>query len=404
LERGQVAIQRLELEEFRVYRALSLDVPPEGLRIHGRNGSGKTTILEAVELVSTTRPRRGANDGDLINHASGVDLGVQPYARVIADVMRGDAHARVEVFTQRLERRNATKKLLRVAERPRRAGDVVGLVPTVTFTPDDLELILGSPSARRRFLDVFLSQVDRRYLRTLSRYAKILAQRNGLLRSAGESDPALIRDQLSYWDEQLVGLGAYIVAARVRAMSQLSRSAAERFTRLSPDAGELAVRYAATIEQSDTWWQQLAQLEDILDAVQLASVEFERQLRASQAAELARGVTTVGPHRDDLSFELDGRPLTRFGSRGQQRVAVMATKLAEMDLATELIGLRPILLLDDVLSELDPEHREALMAGVSGSPGQLLVTATERGLLDRSELAGLAMIEVAGNGIVNITP
>lgn len=394
---------RLELEEFRVFRGLQLDIPPSGLRIVGRNGTGKTTLLEAIELISTTRPRRGAHDGDLIAYESGIDLGVQPYARVIADVARDDAHARVEVFVQRVERRNATKKLLRVADRPRRAGDVVGLVPTVSFTPDDLELVLGTPSTRRRFLDIFLSQVDRRYLRTLSRYAKILAQRNGLLRSTGDTDPGPLSDQLAYWDEQLVGLGAYIIAARIRALSKLSAVAALRFGQLSPVSGALSVTYESTIQQSTTWWKRIGTTIDIEDAAQAVGVEFERQLRNARASEQARGMTMTGPHRDDLAFALDGRVLARYGSRGQQRMAVMATKIAELDLATELLQLRPVLLLDDVLSELDPEHREALLGSVSTGGGQIFVTATEHALIDRNELAELPLAEVQPGGILDIT-
>lgn len=403
MECAPVTISRIEFEEFRVFRAVAVDIPARGLRIIGRNGTGKTTFLEAIELVSTTRPRRGANDGDLIAFESGADLGVQPYARVVVEVARDNAHAHVEVFVQRLERRNATKKLLRVADRPRRAGDVVGLVPTVSFTPDDLELVLGAPSARRRFLDIFLSQVDRRYLRTLSRYAKILAQRNGLLRAAGETDPGGLNDQLAYWDEQLVGLGAYVVAARVRALARVSAAATNRFTALSPDAGTFSVAYASTISQSDAWWERIATAADVGDAAQSVGVELERQLRDSRAAEITRGVTTIGPHRDDVTFMLDGRALTRFGSRGQQRVAVMATKIAELEVATELLDLRPILLLDDVLSELDPIHREALLAHVGSGGGQLFVTATERSLVERSELADMPLADVQPGGTIDIT-
>ena len=382
---------------------MALDLPPEGLRVVGRNGSGKTTLLEAIELVSTTRPRRGANDGDLIAYDSGTGLGVQPYARVVVDVARDGANARVEVFVQRTERRNATKKLMRIGERPRRAGDVVGLVPTVSFTPDDLELVLGAPSTRRRFLDIFLSQVDRRYLRTLSRFAKILAQRNGLLRTAADAEPGAVNDQLAYWDEQLVGLGAYVIAARVRALGQISVEATRRFRELSPDAGTLSVTYTPTIQQSDAWWQHVRDSEDVGDAAQSIGAEYERQLRLGRLVEFARGVTLLGPHRDDITFMLNDRVLSRFGSRGQQRIAVMATKMAEFDLATRFIGMRPVLLLDDVLSELDPIHREALLTQVGTGGGQLFVTATERALVERPELARLPIIELRSGGTIDIT-
>lgn len=390
-----VRIERLELEQFRVYHDLALDIPAAGLRVVGPNGSGKTTLLEAIELLSTTRPRRGANDADLIRWGSGEELGVAPYARVVGQVLRGDVSVRLEVFVERGERRGATRKLLRLADRPRRAGDIVGLVPTVTFAPDDLELVIGSPSIRRRFLDILLSQIDRRYLRSLARYARILSQRNGLLKSLAESgNRAAAGDQLAYWDEQLVGLGAYVVAARARITVGLAASALAEFARLSPRSGDLGLVYRSTIEQSAAWWQRVAASEP-LDAAQQVAAVFERQLQQQRAAELARGMTLVGPHRDDLELSLAGHELTRFGSRGQQRIAVLAIKAAELTTATEVLGVRPILLLDDVLSELDAGHREALLAGVREAGGQVFVSATDLGLVSGFGLDDLPVHELA---------
>lgn len=391
-----VVLQHLELEQFRVYESIHLDIPAAGLRIVGANGTGKSTLLEAIELLSTTRPRRGANDGDLIAHGSGVDLGVPPYARANGRVLRGDANVQIDVFIQRREGRSGTKKVLRVADRSRRAGDVVGLVPTVTFAPDDIDLVVGSPSVRRRFLDVMLSQTDRRYLGHLSRYARILAQRNSLLKSAVSSSE--IEDQLPYWDEQLVALGAYIIAARGRAVASLAALASSRFHMLSPRSGALTIAYCSTVSASDAWWAAVSDPDgDLLDAAQRVGAHIETQLRRARQADLARGSTTVGPHRDDLELALAGQPLSRFGSRGQQRLAVLATKLAELANAEAVTGFRPLLLLDDILSELDPAHRSALLAAV-GDGAQAFVTATEPALVDRPELAALELVHLAGPG------
>lgn len=384
-----VRVNRLELEQFRVYRDASVDIPPRGLRIIGPNGSGKSTFLEAIELLSTTRPRRGSLDADLIAHDSGADLGVQPYARVVGTIQRGDVDVRLEIFTQRTERRGSTKKLLRVADRPRRAGDVVGLVPTVTFAPDDLDLVLGSPSVRRRFLDILLSQIDRRYLRYLSRYAKILAQRNGLLRQVAQ-EGGTGAEQFAYWDEQLVALGAYIIAARSAAVSRLAAGANERFRSLSERSGDIRVAYASTIRNSESWWRSIGESPlGSVDAAQRVAVVYEQQLRDGRPADLSRGSTLVGPHRDDLVIEIAGYDLSRYGSRGQQRLAVLALKLAELDTASRALELRPILLLDDVLSELDLEHQQTLLDLARHDSGQLVITSTDRSLLDRPELAQL---------------
>jgi DNA replication and repair protein RecF len=384
-----VRISRLELEQFRIYGDATIDIPPRGLKIVGPNGSGKSTILEAIELLSTTRPRRGSIDADVIAHGSGADLGVQPFARVVGVVERGDVSVRLEVFTQRTGRGGATKKLLRVADRPRRAGDVVGLVPTVTFAPDDLDLVLGSPSVRRRFLDVLLSQIDRRYLRYLSRYAKILSQRNGLLRQVAQ-EGMNGTEQFAYWDEQLIALGSYIVAARATVVQQLAAGARQRFTYLSNRSGSLEIAYASTISANQSWWEALAASEPgAHDAAQRVAVVYERQLHDGRPADLARGSTLIGPHRDDLTMLIGDHELSRYGSRGQQRLAVLALKLAELDAASDVLELRPILLLDDVLSELDADHQQTLLEAAHERSGQLLITSADRALLDRPGLAEL---------------
>lgn len=388
-----VWVRRLELEHVRVYPHFSIEIPRSGLRIVGRNGTGKSTLIEAIELLSTTRPRRGALDADLIAYDSGVDLGVAPYARVVGDVLRGDVAAKIEVFLQMSERRGTAKKLLRVADRARRASDVVGIVPSVSFSPDDLDLVLGSPSVRRRFLDILLSQTDRRYLRTLSRYARILSQRNGLLkRHQAAEEMRVSGDEFAYWDDQLVGLGAYIVAARARAVRQLKGTASGEFARLSPRAGELEVSYCSTLRESDGWWASLATMSNTVEASQRVGAVFEQQLRRSLQQDISRGSTTIGPHRDDLSITLDGRPFERFGSRGQQRLAVIALKLAEIAAAELAAGVRPVLLLDDVLSELDQAHRELLLGTLCVHAGQLIVTATEQSLVDLPDLGGLDLL------------
>lgn len=392
-----VILRKLELEQFRVYESLSLDVPSAGLRIIGANGTGKSSLLEAIELVSTTRPRRGALDSDLIAHTSGIDLGVPPYARVDATVWRSDTVVEIGVFIQRYEHRSGTKKVLKVADRSRRAGDVVGLVPTVTFSPDDLDLVLGSPSVRRRFLDIMLSQTDRRYLAHLSRYARILTQRNSLLKdvaaSGGDSS-----DQFSYWDEQIIGLGSYILAARVRALRMIGTMATESFGNLTPLSGQFSLSYASTLDAVDGWWDSIADdSSDVIDAAQRVGVQYERQLTKGRAADIARGSTLIGPHRDDVLLQLNDRILSRFGSRGQQRLAVMALKIAELAHAESATGFRPILLLDDILSELDPHHRDTLL-GIVVRGGQTFITATEDSLVDREELRDLAAVRLTGVG------
>lgn len=394
-------VLHLELEQFRAYESVSLDIPPSGLRIAGRNGSGKTTLVESLLLLSTTRSRQSAQDADLIGWESGVDLGVAPFSRVVGEIEREGALARIEVFIQANKARGTTRKVLKVAERSRRAADVVGLLPTVSFSPEDLDLVLGSPSIRRRWLDVMLSQSDRKYLRFLSRYTRILSQRNGLLKQM-EGAVSSRRDEFDFWDEQLAALGSYILAVRAIALASISKRSGVHFTRLAPEVAELGIEYLSTLEQPGEWWDAVVVSGSPDEAVQRIGGIYERRLRDSFRADAARGVTQIGPHRDDLSFTTGGRPLARFGSRGQQRLAIVALKLAEADYMASVSGVRPLFMLDDVLSELDPVHRGTLLETVVSSGGQLLVTATEEELLQHQCLEHLPLARISQSGTIEL--
>ena len=254
---------------------------------------------------------------------------------------------------------------------------------------------------RRRWLDIVLSQADRKYLRFLSRYTRILSQRNGLLRQNGNGGPAT-PSEFDYWDEQLTALGAYIVAARALALHRVAAGANERFGLLAPTVEPLKIDYASTLDQTPAWWESVASASTPEDVVQRVGGVYEARMRESFSLDQARGVTNVGPHRDDAVFTLGGRPLTRFGSRGQQRLAVVATKLAEADYMASVTGLKPLFVLDDVLSELDPLHRQTLLATVRESGSQLVVTATEAALLDSEPLADLSFAQLSAPGVLEV--
>ena len=390
-------IHQIQLEHFRSYENATLHIPDRGLRISGGNGSGKTTLIEAVLLLSTTRSRRGSLDADLIGWGSGEELGVSPYARVTGDVERDGADARIEVFLEHNQSTGKTRKILRVADRPRRAADVVGILPTVAFSPEDLDLVLGSPPIRRRWLDVVLSQTDRKYLRFLTRYNRILSQRNGLLKQSAGSGLAS-RSEFDYWDEQLTGLGSYIIAARAIAASRIASAAAPHFGSLAPGVQQLHIRYESTLNQPDSWWSSVCEGLSPEAVVQRVGLAYEKRLHSTFQSDMDRGSTNVGPHRDDAAFQLGERPLARFGSRGQQRLAVVAAKLAEVDFMTAMTGVRPVFMLDDVLSELDPEHRASLLNTAIQNGSQLIVTATEEGLLADPALRDVDIIRVSAPG------
>ena len=360
------------------------------MRIVGPNGSGKTSIIEALLLLSTTRSRKGVLDVDLINHESGIEIASRPYARVVGRIVSPDLAAELNIFVERTEG-NATRKLVRVADAPRKAADVVGLFPTVSFSPEDLDLVIGSPSVRRRFIDVLLSQTDREYLRHLARHGRMITHRNSLLRAIGAGRGR--RDELDFWDDQVVALGAYLIAARALAIQSLAVHANRLFREVAAFDEELSVTYAASLEQPPEWWRSIAEgSPNVRSVSQRIGAVLEAAMRESVQEDIARGVTTVGPHRDDVDLQLGGRPLQRYGSRGQQRLGIVALKLAEIEFMSARLDARPVLLLDDVLSELDSVHRDDLLKRVSAIGCQMFVTATD---LEYAQHESLAELDLA---------
>jgi len=386
-----VYLTHLHLEEFRCFHRLDLSLPPEGIRLIGHNGAGKTSVLEALYVLATFRSFRTSTERQLIHRDSGRDLGVQPYARLVAQLLteEGD-HQTLEVTMTIDEESGTARKRVKIDGTPRRATDAVGTLRVVLFSPEDLDLVLGSPSLRRRYLDITLSQIDRLYLQALSRYHRILEQRNSLLKHLAThgSNSRTLTEQLAFWDEQLVVHGSYIIATRIQYIAQLSRAAQRAFRALSRNQQEFSLRYHASLPLPPPVLEQLSVL-DREDAQATLSPRYTAFLQQMRADELRRGVTLAGPHRDDLQFLLAGEPLADYGSRGIQRLAVVATKLAEIELVFAATQEYPVLLLDDELSELDPINQNTLLEALAPLPAQRIITAVSSAALNHPALAAL---------------
>ena len=386
-------LRELELEEFRSYRHLDLRLGAAGLRLVGPNASGKSTLLEAVAMLATTRSPRTSSERELLNWTSGDEYGVPPFARVRGRYSGADGEGGIELRLQAdPERPAALRKQVRVDGRPSRSLDAVGRLRAVLFAPEDVGIVSGPPSGRRRYLDLNISQLDARYLRALSRFNRVLEQRNSLLKSLQRQrvhprDP-MVGEQLAFWDSELVSNGAVVIDRRCQIVASLAQRAAERFGQLS-GLGGLELSYAPAIPLSERMLAGRAP-----DATAEAARDFAAALDASRGDDLRRGVTLVGPHRDDLVIRIDEADVGAFGSRGQQRLAIVALKLAEIDVMSTLCGDPPVLLLDDVLSELDPAHRSLLLSVAGGLGAQVLVTATESRDVDVTELAALPLAHV----------
>lgn len=394
----------LELDEFRAYQRLSLEFDPGGLRLFGANASGKTTLLEAIAMLATTRSPRTSSERETIAWASGEMYGVPPYARARANVERRGGPFVVEMAIESDPARgNTARKEIRIDGRLVRAADAVGWLKAVLFSVEDVTLVSGPPVGRRRYLDITISQLSGRYLKSVSRFNRVLLQRNSLLKSFQRDrvswrDPS-VSAQLAFWNEELIGYGSLVVAFRYLVTSRLADLLDSRFRSLAGDRS-LRLGYRPSLDLASLEPVVQSDESDRTDEIQaVVARDYVNQLADALPDEVRRGVTLVGPHRDDLSFTADGIDLAAFGSRGEQRLAVVGLKLAEADLLTHDAGEPPVLLLDDVLSELDPSHREHLVADVSAIHGQVLITSTDRHLLDTAQLADLPEARVSRGAV-----
>jgi DNA replication and repair protein RecF len=387
-------VTRLRLTDFRNYRELDLPLA-RGLTIFtGRNAQGKSNVLEAVMIAATSRSFRTNTDREVVRwRAPG------RFARVEATVERRADTVDVEVVIADTGGSpyppDATaapaapfRKRIRINGTPRRAMDLIGMVTVVIFAPTDLDLVTGSPAERRRFLDMTLCQVRPAYCRALSQYQKVITQRGALLRRIrdGEESP----HALGFWDEQLAKLAVPIMRERGAFLRYAESTAARVFARLAgadaDDIPPLRLEYRPSYEN--------ALPED--DGAAVAA--FRARLHDLRRRELAQGANVIGPHRDDLAFLADSIDLAVYGSRGQQRSVALALKLAELDFIEHETGDQPILLLDDVLSELDAQRRADLLASVSNLD-QVLLTTTDVASVPPESLAGASVYAVSGGTV-----
>ncbi len=405
-------LTRLHLEQFRNYELLDLAVPQRGLLLFGANASGKTSFLEALYLLATTRSPRAGVERELIRWGSGEEYGMPPYTRIVGTVERNEGPSEVEIglsvdpnapsaaTTYDTGSANVagrlTRKRIKVNGVGRHARDAVGTVKVVLFSPQDLELIIGSPSIRRRYLDITIAQVDNHYIRQLNLYNRIVEQRNSLLKQFAQEgrnpDDREVQQEMSYWNEELIRLGAYVVARRDGIIRSLARLARARFALLTGGDRPLDVVYRAGVESHSL--RERGGEYDLSGRERIVARDFQGQLETQRRHEYRRGISLVGPHRDDIGFTLGGMDVATYGSRGQQRLVVLALKLAEIDLIREESGEAPILLLDDAASELDPAHRRFVTETVERDEIQTLLTATDLGNYPVGLLPNLERAEV----------
>lgn len=385
-------LTHLSLTNFRNFSRLDLDVPGGTLLLVGTNAQGKTSLLEAIYLLATLTSFHASSDRQLINFLEARNpLAV---ARVVADFKRHSGSHRLEIrIIQETEPGNGprVRKEVLVDGLKRKGGEALGQFNAVLFLPQMLAVVDGAPEERRRYLNLALSQVISHYSDTLVEYTRAITQRNALLKQLFErqGDPA----QLDYWDEQLSTSGAQLIHARIRAVQELERLAARVHLELTHSEEVLRLNYQPAYDplqvangknngksngQSEAARQLGMRLDLPVDrsGCTLESIRrgFREALTCMRAEEIARGVTTIGPHRDELRFQANGIDLGTYGSRGQVRTAMLALKIAEMSWMKEKSGEWPVLLLDEVLAELDANRRHDLLGRLTQSEQALLTT------------------------------
>ena len=332
-------VKSLDLLNFRNYEKLSLTLDP-GINIfYGANAQGKTNILEAVYLAGTSKSHRGTRDRDMIRMG-------ESEAHIRMHVDKNDSDYRIDMHL----RKNKSKGIAIGGVPIRRAGELFGIVNIVFFSPEDLNIIKNGPSERRRLVDRILCEIDRIYMSDLTQYGKCLNQRNRLLHDL-YFNPSL-ESELPVWDEQLVNYGCRIIAKREEFVRMLEDIASEIHTELTGEKEKLTLVYEPNVT-----------VEEFADKV-ARSRDADRKIKS----------TTVGLHRDDVCIKVNDMDLRLYGSQGQQRTTAISLKLSEIRIIEERIRNKPVLLLDDVLSELDRDRQNYLLGNIRDI--QTLITCT----------------------------
>lgn len=344
-------IKSLELQDYRNYDTLNLAFDRGTNILYGDNAQGKTNILEAIYVSATTKSHKGSKDRDIVNFH-------KEEAHIRTFLEKEGVETRVDMHL----RKSKSKGIAIDGQKIKKAADLLGICNVVFFSPEDLGIIKDGPAERRRFVDMELCQLDSFYLYNLNHYNKIVNQRNKLLKDL-YFNPDL-RDTLNIWDSQLVSFGSKVIERRRLFAEQLNEIIYDIHKRLSGDREEISVRYEPDVEIE----------------------EFEKKLQCSQEKDIKLKQTTVGPHRDDFSFLIGDVDIRKFGSQGQQRTAALSLKLSEIELVKKLTKDTPILLLDDVLSELDSNRQNYLLSSIKDIQNIITCTGLEEFVNNRFEI------------------
>ncbi len=344
-------IKSLELADYRNYGSLDMKFDKGTNILYGDNAQGKTNILEAIYLTATTKSHKGSKDREIVNFE-------KEEAHIRAYIEKDNVESRIDMHL----RKSGSKGIAVDGQRIKKAGDLLGLCNVVFFSPEDLGIIKNGPAERRRFIDMELCQLDNIYLFNLNNYNKIVNQRNKLLKDIFFNPD--LKETLNIWDMQLVSYGSKIIERRRLFVDQLNEIILDIHKRLSGNRENLSIAYEPNVEVDD----------------------FEKNMRYSRDKDIKAKMTTVGPHRDDFSIIVNGIDIRKYGSQGQQRTAALSLKLSEIELVKKIAKDNPILLLDDVLSELDSNRQNYLLNSIGDIQTIITCTGLEEFVNNRFEI------------------
>lgn len=344
-------IESIELNNFRNYENLKINFD-EGTNIfYGDNAQGKTNILEAAYLSGTTRSHKGSRDKEMIRFGE-----EESHIRTI--VKKDEKSYRIDMHLKKNGSKGVAVNLIPI----RKASELFGILNIVFFSPEDLSIIKNGPAERRKFIDLELCQLDKLYLTDLSNYNKVLNQRNRLLKDlSGQRD---LMDTLPVWDAQLLEYGRRVIEKRRKFVENLNAIISEIHAHISGGREHLVLEYEPNIDE----------------------LFFEDELNRAKEKDKRLCQTTVGPHRDDMKFAVDGIDIRKFGSQGQQRTSALSLKMSEIDLVRQSINSTPVLLLDDVLSELDSSRQNYLLERIENIQTMITCTGLEEFVRNRFQI------------------
>lgn len=356
-------LKSLELANFRNYEELNISFDKGTNILYGDNAQGKTNILEAIYVSATTKSHKGSKDKEIINFD-------KEEAHIRTYLEKENVETRVDMHL----RKNKSKGIAIDGQKIKKAADLMGLLNVVFFSPEDLSIIKDGPAERRRFADMELCQLDSFYLYNLNHYNKIIGQRNKLLKDM-YFQPEL-KETLNIWDSQLVSFGSKIIERREQFVKQLGDIIFDIHKKLSGGKEELVIAYEPDVSIKD----------------------FEKQMKYNQDKDIRLKQTTTGPHRDDFSFVVNGVDIRKYGSQGQQRTAALSLKLSEIELVKKISKDTPVLLLDDVLSELDSNRQNYLLNSIGNIQTIITCTGLDEFINNRFEINKIFKVT---NGTVN---